>query len=257
MPYFHVVALLPGGERKTVNNKTEAEVITSFVTPFVQTSTITTKWGQKSQRRQALQLMIYRTEERYAKSTGTKFDAFIKNKKNRFKEYADKVKAQTGQSHRVFVVMPLQGEKYGDQEQQRILKEYDERFDAIEAVLGGLDCYAIRIDKEAPLEGVVDTIKDEIRKAKFIIADLTDERPSCYFEAGYADALGRPVIYVASKQSVVQPGQDTTIHFDIHRNINFFSNHTELKEKVKTTFEKNKAKLLAEPTDAAVVAAAA
>ena len=67
MAYYHVVALLPGGERKTVNNKSEAEVITGFVTPFVQTSTITTNWGKKTQRRQALELMIYRTETRYAK----------------------------------------------------------------------------------------------------------------------------------------------------------------------------------------------
>jgi len=70
------------------------------------------------------------------------------------------------------------------------------------------------------------------------------------------DALARPVIYVASKQSVVHPGQDTRIHFDIHKNINFFSNHEELKDKVKTAFEKNKGKLLADPADAAVVAAA-
>ena len=256
MAYYHVVALLPGGERKTVNNKSEAEVITGFVTPFVQTSTITTNWGKKTQRRQALELMIYRTETRYAKRSGTKFDHFVKNKKNRFKEFAHKVSSQTGQSHRVFVVMPLQGEKYGDQDQQRVLKEFDERFDAIEAILSELDCYAIRIDKEAPLEGVVETIKNEIRKARFVIADLTDERPSCYFEAGYADALERPVIYIASKQSVVQPGHDTTIHFDIHKNINFFTNHDELKEKIRLTFEKNKANLLAELTDAAVVTAA-
>ena len=99
--------------------------------------------------------------------------------------------------------MPIQGEKYGDQEQQRILKEYDERFDAIEEVLGDLDCYAIRIDKEAPLDGLVDQIKKEISKANFVIADLTDERPSCYFEVGYAEALGVPVIHITSKQSVV------------------------------------------------------
>lgn len=257
MPYFHVVALLPGGERKTVNNKSEAEVIAGFVTPFVQTSTITTKWNQRTLRRQALELMIYRTEGPYDKRSGTKFDAFIKNKKNRFNDFAAKVKSQTGQSHRVFVVMPLQGEKYGDQDQQRILKEYDERFDTIEAVLGELDCYAIRIDKEAPLEGVVDTVKAEIRKAKFVIADLTDERPSCYFEAGYADALERPVIYIASKQSVVHPGEETVIHFDIHKNINFFTNHEELSDKIRHAFEKNKSKLLADRSDSAVVAAAA
>jgi hypothetical protein len=149
--------------------------------------------------------------------------------------------------------MPIQGEKYGDQDQQRILKEYDERFDAIEEVLGDLDCYAIRIDKEAPLEGMVDRIEDEIRKANFVVADLTDERPSCYWEAGYAEALGVPVIHIASKQSVVSPKEKTTIHFDIHKNVNFFTNHTELKERLRATFEKNRDKLASPRTDAPVL----
>jgi nucleoside 2-deoxyribosyltransferase len=152
--------------------------------------------------------------------------------------------------------MPLQGDKYGDQDEQRILKEYDERFDSIESVLGDLDCYAIRIDKEAPLEGVVDQIKEEIRRAQFLVADLTDERPSCYFEVGFAEALGTPVIYVASKQSVVHPGTNTQIHFDIHKNINFFTNHKELEEKIKFVFKKNKKKLLDESRTAAAVEAA-
>jgi nucleoside 2-deoxyribosyltransferase len=152
--------------------------------------------------------------------------------------------------------MPLQGEPYGDQDAQRIYKEYDERFDAIESVLVDLDCYAIRIDKEAPLEGVVDRIKREIDIASFIVADLTDERQSCYFEVGYAEALGVPVIYVASKQSVVNPGQPTKIHFDIHKNISFFTNHKELKEKIRVTFRKNRETLLAERPDAAAVEAA-
>jgi len=125
------------------------------------------------------------------------------------------------------------------------LKEYDERFDALEEVLGDLDCYAIRIDKEAPLEGLVDRIKEEISKANFVVADLTDERPSCYFEVGYADALQLPIIYIASKQSVMAPGTDTHIHFDIHKNINWFTNHQELKDKIDQAFKKNKDKLLA------------
>jgi hypothetical protein len=153
--------------------------------------------------------------------------------------------------------MPIQGEKYGDQDEQRIFKEYDERFDAIEEVLGDLDCYAIRIDKEAPLDGLVDRIKDEIRTANFVIADLTDERPSCYFEVGYAEALGVPVIHIASKQSVVSPGTPTKIHFDIHKSVNFFTNHAELKEKLRITYEKNSDRLLVkrpEKTSAVAVA---
>ena len=180
--------------------------MTSFVLPFIETGTITTRWGKKVQRRQALELRVYKTNRSFYKPEGIPFDDFIKGKRNIYGASARRVEEQRGPTTRVFVVMPLQGEQYGDQDAQRVHKEYDERFDAIESVLENLDCYAIRIDKEAPLDGVVDRIKDEIDRASFIIADLTDERPSCYFEAGYAEALGVPVIYIASKQSVVKPG---------------------------------------------------
>jgi nucleoside 2-deoxyribosyltransferase len=90
---------------------------------------------------------------------------------------------------------------------------------------------------------LVGRIKQEIQDCGFVIADLTDERPSCYFEVGYAKALKRPVIYVASKQSVAKPGTNTKIHFDIHMSINFFVNLKELKERLTKAIEKNKAKL--------------
>ena len=111
------------------------------------------------------------------------------------------------------------------------------------------DSVAIRIDKEHPLEDLVGRIKEEIRKSKFVIADLTDERPSCYFEAGYAEALGKKVIYVASKESVIQPGTKTKIHFDIHMNIQMFVNTDELRDKVKAAIQKNKEILFAKPTE--------
>lgn len=143
--------------------------------------------------------------------------------------------------------MPIQGEKQGTQEQQRIFREYDERFEALESVVAKFGGVAIPIDKEHPLEDLVGRIKKEIRDAAFIIADLTDERPSCYFEAGFAEALPRPVIYIASKQSVLKPGTDTKIHFDIHMNMHFFTNHKELKQKISESIEKNKAKLFGSP----------
>ena len=126
-------------------------------------------------------------------------------------------------------------------------REYDERFVAIETVIAKVGGVAIRIDKEHPLEDIVGRIKKEIRDSAFVVADLTDERQSCYFEAGFAEALPRPVIYVASKQSVLEPGTATKVHFDIHMNVQYFTNHVELKAKLPDAIEKNKEHLF--PTE--------
>jgi hypothetical protein len=149
--------------------------------------------------------------------------------------------------------MPIQGDRYGTQSQQNIQREYDERFEVIEAVLQEFGCVAIRIDKESPLGGLVDRIKDEVRRARFLVADLTDARPSCYFEAGYADAQGKPLIYVASRESVMNPGDQTVIHFDIHQNVRFFTNHEQLAEELRAAVERNKERLLTPPPESNVV----
>ena len=39
-------------------------------------------------------------------------------------------------------------------------------------------------------------IEDEIRRCRFLIADLTDGNSGAYWEAGFAEGLGKPVIYV-------------------------------------------------------------
>jgi hypothetical protein len=46
-----------------------------------------------------------------------------------------------------------------------------------------------------------------IRRARLVIADLTDERPNVYFELGYARGLGKTVI------TILRSG--TTAHFDV------------------------------------------
>jgi hypothetical protein len=245
MSSFHIQAQLPGGRTKLVNNLSEDEV-RDAVGEFVKEGTLTTRWGNNTPTRQAYEMRVFETKEAWAKKGGGTFQDFIKGKRNVYNRFEKEVAKRARLRTRVFVVMPIQGDRYGTQSEQTVHRTYDERFEVIEAALQEFDCVAIRIDKESPLGGLVGRIKEEIHRAGFIVADLTDERPSCYFEAGYAEALDKPVIYLASKESVMTPQQDTSIHFDIHQNVRFFSNNEELSEKLKEAVERNRKRLLGE-----------
>ena len=59
--------------------------------------------------------------------------------------------------------------------------------------------------------GVIDNImRAQIRGAAFIIADLTHDNYGAYWEAGYAEGLGKPVIYICEKTKF----EDASTHFD-------------------------------------------
>lgn len=242
--YFHAIAALPGGRRKSIVNKSEEQMLTDCVIPFVKNGVIKARWGSNTQSYQVLELRIYGTEKAWDKKSGVQIDKFIGTAKNRFGQFEKRANKALGATvHRVFIVMPIQGEKFGTQDEQRILKEFDLRFEVIESLLGKYDAVAIRIDKEHTLDELVKKIKEEIEKSAFVIADLTEERPSCYFEVGYAEALKKPIVFVASKESVVHPKMATKIHFDIHRHVNYFTNTKELREKLKAALDKNSARL--------------
>ena len=240
---FHAIAVLSGDRQKTIPNRSDGEILSEVVLPFNANGVITAKWGAKTQSYQVLELRIYETKERWDKKKGAIGD-ILKGKKNQYARFEKRAKDLLATNKpRVFVVTPIQGEKHGDQEQQRIYREYDERFEAMESVIAMAGGVAIRIDKEHPLEDLVSRIKKEIKASIFVVADLTDERPSCYFEVGYAEALNKPVIYMASKQSVAKPGTPTKVHFDIHMNVLLFSNHKELNEKLSEAIKRNRDEL--------------
>jgi hypothetical protein len=48
---------------------------------------------------------------------------------------------------------------------------------------------------------------EQISTSRLIIADLTGERPNCYYEAGFAHALGKPIIFCIRA--------DDPVHFDL------------------------------------------
>jgi len=54
---------------------------------------------------------------------------------------------------------------------------------------------------------ITDRIIEMIHKARFIVADLTHERPNVYFELGYARGLGKTVVTLAR--------DGTNVHFDV------------------------------------------
>ena len=59
--------------------------------------------------------------------------------------------------------------------------------------------------------GVIDDImRVQIRDAAFVIADLTHDNHGAYWEAGYAEGLGKPVVYICEKEKFKQQGT----HFD-------------------------------------------
>ena len=45
--------------------------------------------------------------------------------------------------------------------------------------------------------GLIDNVmRVQIRDSAFILADLTDDNLGAYWEAGFAEGLGKPVIYL-------------------------------------------------------------
>jgi len=247
---YHLIATLaagqPGSQQKSIFNKSHEQAL-DIVTEFMQEGTITTRWGNATRTRQALELRVFQTSDKYNKTSGTSFSDFAKRRRNVYPRLEKEAEERLPQNRiRVFVVMPIQGDEFGSQTEQQIKREYDERFQVIEEVLQEFGCVAIRIDKQQHLGDLVSRIKQEIQRARFVIADLTDERPSCYFEVGYAEALGRPVLHVASRESIMAPGAATKIHFDIHSNVRFFTNHAQLADEVKAAVEGNEPLLLSE-----------
>ena len=67
-----------------------------------------------------------------------------------------------------------------------------------------------RLD-EQPQAGLIDDrLRLEIRRSRFLVADLTRGSNGAYWEAGYAEGLGKPVIYTCERSEFQKRGT----HFD-------------------------------------------
>jgi len=72
----------------------------------------------------------------------------------------------------------------------------------------GFDLFKLN---DRPKAGLIDNrMRVEIQASDFIVADLTHDNHGAYWEAGYAEGLGKPVIYLCEKSKFEQ----AKTHFD-------------------------------------------
>jgi len=66
---------------------------------------------------------------------------------------------------------------------------------------------AERVDEPQSNDRITDRILESIRKAEYVIVDVTYSRPNVFFEAGYAHGIGKIPIYIAK--------EGTELEFDL------------------------------------------
>ena len=95
--------------------------------------------------------------------------------------------------------------QFGDPQLEQLAQDHIKT--AIRASLG----YEVVDVRDVPKAGSIDElIRNSIANAEFVIADLTDDNSGAYWEAGFAEGKGIPVIYVC-KESVFERNGT---HFD-------------------------------------------
>jgi hypothetical protein len=85
-----------------------------------------------------------------------------------------------------------------------------------------------RVDQEPFNEKICDRIIADIRKSRFLIADVTGLRHAVFFEAGYAMGLGLPVIFTCKEGTEIEGCFDTRQYNHI-----VWENAEDLKSKLK------------------------
>jgi len=85
-----------------------------------------------------------------------------------------------------------------------------------------------RIIDSQPAGVIDDQLRVAIRKCRFLISELTLGNPGAYWEAGYAEGLGKPVIYTSQKSFFDDPA--TKPHFDANHCVTVIWDESRLNE---------------------------
>ncbi|MFH1370664.1 MAG: hypothetical protein ABII09_05190 [Planctomycetota bacterium] len=138
-------------------------------------------------------------------------------------QYYEKLKKGTSDSRKAFMAM-----KYGDAQLNTIVENTFKP--AVKQT--GFDLFLLY---ERPKAGLIDDrLRVEIQTSRFLIADLSHNNSGAYWEAGYAEGLGKPVIYTCEKKKFKR----LKTHFDTNHHLTILwdaENPKEAAEKLKAT----------------------
>ncbi len=102
--FFHVNAILPGGRRKTIINKTEEQDLTQVVIPFESSGIIEAKWGKRVQSYQVIDLQIYKTPGAWDKRQKQSLESFVGKARNMYSRLAKKAQKALGKKLIAFLL---------------------------------------------------------------------------------------------------------------------------------------------------------
>ncbi len=120
------------------------------------------------------------------------------------------------QTGKVVVLMPMAKDD----------PQLEDIFSTIRSACGELGLQSWRADSPNTSGDVVDEVLQEITTAELIVADLSRERPSVYYELGYADGIG-----FSPQEIVLVVDEHSKVHFDVrNRRAPSYKNQTELRK---------------------------
>ena len=121
-------------------------------------------------------------------------------------DYYDKLSKSSEASNNVFMAM-----KFGDLELNTFFEN------SLKPAVLQTGCSLFKLD-DRPEAGLIDIrMRQEIKNSKFIIADLTHHNAGAYWEAGFAEGIGKQVIYTCEKSVFESP--ETKPHFDVNHHL--------------------------------------
>jgi hypothetical protein len=124
-------------------------------------------------------------------------------------------------ANQVFIAMPMNTNSK---------PELADTHDSLKTVCESLGLTAKRVDDVQTNNRITDTIRDLIDTSEFVIADLSDNRPNVFFEAGYAEGVAKIPIYIAKT--------GTDLQFDVKDYpVIFYQNQRTLRDGVKVRLQ--------------------